>query len=205
MRLATVCVWLTFAACLDARAQAPDYNWPKSLSSETRIALTKLADSARAANLPADAIVAKAAEGVLKGADDARIVRAARTLLGEMSTARSVLPAHAGFAVLNAATSALHAGVSPATLSGLVAASAGSETDLAIGLVAVADLAASGVVPAEAGSAIAELLKRRAPEADITALRTSVARDIAAGNTPQAALGKRMDGLLRVLETKKER
>jgi hypothetical protein len=205
MRVAFPALCVMLAASAEVRAQAAEYNWPQSLSAQTRASLTRLADSARTMDLPAEAIVAKAAEGVLKGADEVRIVRAARTLFGELSIARSVLPPRASASLLNAAASALHAGVSSAALSKLVAAGSGSEHDLAIGLVAVADLAASGVAPSEAGSAILELLKRRAPEADITALRTSVARDIAAGNAPGSALGARMDGLLRSLETRKSR
>lgn len=198
-----VVLLMLVGARLDARAQTRDYEWPKSLSVETRTVLARLADSARTMNLPADAIVAKAAEGVLKGADDARIVRAARGLLDELIAARAALPAGAGPTVLNAAASALHAGVPRMTLGRIVSAGARSETDLAIGLVAVADLAASGVPAVGAGDAIVELLRRHAPEADITALRTSVARDIAAGNSPESALGSRMDRLLRVLETRK--
>ena len=199
---------MLLVACLlavsSAEGQATGYEWPRSLTGETRVVLTRIADSARIMNLPVDAIVAKAAEGVLKGADDARIIRAARTLLEELTAARAALPAGASPTVLNAAASALHARVPMPTLSKIVAAGGASETELAVGLVAVADLAASGVPPADAGGAIIELLRRRAPESDIAALRTSVARDIAAGSAPGSALGSRMDRLLRTLERRKE-
>src|SRR5256885_15532589 len=76
-----------------APAQGPAYEFPSSLSAETQLTLTRIADSARAARLPVQAIVAKAAEGALKGADDARIIRAVRTLFGELSEARAALPA----------------------------------------------------------------------------------------------------------------
>jgi hypothetical protein len=61
------------------------------------------------------------------------------------------------------------------------------------------------VPPKAAGDAIVELLRRRAPESDISALRAAVARDVAAGNGAASALGARMDGLLRSLGTGKER
>jgi hypothetical protein len=202
-RLSTLVTALAFAAG-SLTAQTHSYDWPKSISVETQRVLARLADSAHALDLPADAIVAKAAEGVLKGADDARIVRAARGLLAELIAARSALPPGAGSALLNAAASALHAGIPLSGLTKIVLAGGSNETQLAIGLVALADLSANGVRPATAGDAIVELLKRHAPEADITALRTSVARDIAAGNAPESALGERMDRLLRSLDTRKD-
>jgi hypothetical protein len=165
--------------------------------------ITRLADSARAANLPADALIAKAAEGVLKGADEQRILRAVRTLYAELTDARAALPSNAGTTLLTAAASALHAGVPRATLTKIVSAGAKTETDLAIGLVAVADLAASGVPANRASDAIVELLRRHAPESDITALRAGVATDIANGRAPESALGARMQGLLRVIEARK--
>lgn len=201
-------MWLAVAMLVAVQttdAQATAYDWPKSLSADTRTTLTRLADSARALGLPSDAIVAKASEGVLKGADDARIVRAVRVLVEELSTAKTALPQGTGATALHAAASALHAGVPVATLSKIISAGARNETELGIGLVAVADLAASGVPPADAGGAIVELIKRHAPEADVTALRIAVARDVAAGRTPGSALGSRMDVLLRSLESRRDR
>ncbi|HYV99714.1 MAG TPA: hypothetical protein VE967_19800 [Gemmatimonadaceae bacterium] len=189
-------VALVFLLAQPVCAQDRPYAFPASLATETRATLTRIADSARAANVPADLIVAKAAEGVLKGADDARIVRAARTLFGELVRVRAVLPPSAGSALLSAAASALHAGVPVPTIVRLSAAGA-NESELATGLVAAADLSASGVPPARAGSAIETLLKRHAPEADIAALREGVARDVAAGRAPESALGARLDGLLK--------
>ena len=184
-------------------AQGHAYEFPGSLSAETRITLTRIADSARAAGLPAEAIVAKAAEGALKGADDARIIRAARTLFGELTEARAALPPNTGVTALTAAASALHAGVPRVTLAQIAGAGATNESELAVGLVAAADLVANGVPPSRAGGAIVELLRRHAPESDITALRTAVAGDVARGTVPDSALGLRMQRLLKTLRPPK--
>ena len=186
-----------------AHAQAHTYEFPGSLSAETRMTLTRIVDSARATGLPEQAIVAKAAEGALKGADDARIIRAARTLFGELTEAHAALPAGTGTTVLTAAASALHAGVPRAMLVKIASAGAADESHLAVGLVAAADLAASGVPPNQAGGAVAELLRRHAPETDITGLRAGVASDVARGSAPDSALGFRMQGLLKTLRPPK--
>lgn len=49
---------------------------PAQLAAPTRDTLQRLIDSARAVGLPGEPLMAKAAEGALKGADDTRIVRA---------------------------------------------------------------------------------------------------------------------------------
>jgi hypothetical protein len=179
-------------------AQVP-LDWPARLSGATRDSLERVADSARAARLPVELLVAKSAEGVLKGADDARILRAVRGLARELGDARAALPVGATTATLAAGASALHAGVSAQTLRRLAAAGA-DPADLAVGLVTVADLVAVRV-PAEAAAAsVEELLRRRAPEAELSAFRAGVAQDIAAGRSPESALTVRTQALVRILE-----
>ena len=73
--------------------------------------LSNRPDSAVAAGLPRDVLVAKAAEGVLKGADDARIVRAVRMLVTDLGTAKGLLRVGASSSLLTAAASALRAGI----------------------------------------------------------------------------------------------
>ena len=191
---------LLIAAAATAAAQAPQASpFPERLAPETRAALTRLADSARTAGLPAEPIVAKAAEGVLKGADDARILRAARSLVAELGAAHAALPG-ASASVLTAAASALHAGASPKLVRDLrdAASARGNagdrDAELALALISVADLAASGVHAERAGSAISQLLRRGALEAEISAFRASVARDISEGAGPEQALSARMRG-----------
>jgi hypothetical protein len=71
------------------------------------------------------------------------------------------------------------------------------EADLAVALIALADLVASRVPPEAAASSIELLLKRRAPEAEITAFRAAVTRDILAGRPPEAALSVRARAIAR--------
>jgi len=179
--------------------------FPAGLSAPTRDALRRLADSAQAAGLPAQVIVAKAAEGMLKGADEARIIRAARSLLVELMIARDVLPHGASLGMLTAAASAVHAGVSPQTVSRLIRSGESvraGEVDLSISLIALTDLVASKVPAESAANAVEQLLRRRAPEAELTAFRAAVAHDIASGESPQAALDSRTKALVRTLDSR---
>jgi len=191
---------LLFITVAAAGAQQPSaaVALPDRLAAETRATLVRLADSARAAGIPVEPIEAKAAEGVLKGADDARILRAVRALVAELGVARGALPV-AGASVLTAAASALHAGATVTTLRDLAIAAErrdprAHDADLALAFISVADLAASGVRADRAGSALAQLLRRGAPDTEISAFRAGVARDIGDGRAPDQALTARMRG-----------
>jgi hypothetical protein len=167
--------------------------FPSTLSASTRASLERLADSARAGGIPVEPIVAKAAEGVLKGADEARIVSAARALVVQLGQARRLLPASASTGTLTAAASALRAGIAPDALRDLVRdAARGTDADLGVALVTVADLATSGVPSREAGRGVGQLLKRQAPEGDYAALRAAVAEDVRSGVAPERALAERL-------------
>src|SRR6185437_5079601 len=72
-------------------------------------AVNRIADSVRASGVPRDPLVSKAAEGVLKGADDARILDVVRRFARELATARAALGTCATTPELVAAASALHA------------------------------------------------------------------------------------------------
>lgn len=190
-----------FALGIPGRSFAQDF--PERVSKEARIALERIVDSARAMRLPTEPLVAKAAEGVLKGADDARIVKVVRALLHDMDDARAALPPGAATGTLTAAASALRAGVSRETLRRLAAAGGGAgatESELAIALITLADLAASRVPPQRAGEAVELLLSRRASVVAMFAFREGVARDIQSGATPDAALASRMQGAMRTLD-----
>lgn len=176
---------------------------PSQLASSTRQAIARLGDSLRAARLPDEPLYAKAAEGVLKGVDDARIVTAVRTLARELGEARASLSAGADDAELVAAASALHMGASPAMIKQLRdthAAAAGDATSLATPLVALADLLTRRVPPSVAAAAIDSLVSRRAPNDDFAALRAAVERDIDAGRAPEASVVQRTQGLLRNID-----
>jgi hypothetical protein len=187
---------MTIVMATAAMAQSPTAELEGKLSAATRDTLDRLIDSARVAGLPTLPLASKAAEGTLKRVDEARILRAVRNLVRQLHTAREILPRHAGTGTLVAAANALHAGVSTRALSRLAAASPQDDAALAIGFVTIADLVASSV-PAEAAAAsIEQLLQRRAPEAEMAAFRSAVARDIQAGRSPEDALATRTKAVL---------
>ena len=178
---------------------------PAQLSPATRQAIARLGDSLRAAHLPDEPLYAKAAEGVLKGAEDARIVNAVRTLARELGAARAALGA-VDDADLIAAASALHVGASMAMLGQLhdtqLASATKSRSSLASAFVALADLLTRRVPPLAASAAIDSLVARRAPSEDFAALRAAVERDIDAGRSPEAAVLQRTRVLLRGIDAR---
>jgi hypothetical protein len=190
-----ILIALIVAGAANARAQ----ELPSQLMPATRDSLERLMDSARVARLPAVMLAAKAAEGVLKGADDQRILHVVRQLYRELGAAAKVLPSSVAPATLSAAATALHAGVTASTLKKLAATKA-SEEDLAVALVTLSDLMASRVPSDLAASSVEELVRRRASDAEMAAFRASVSRDIANGADPSAALNTGMRDAVRSLD-----
>ena len=194
MKIRAALLSFVIAGALHAQQAALDL--PAQLTPETRLLLTRLVDSARAVRLPPEPIVTKVAEGLLKGADEERIVRAARSLVRQLGVAREIMPAGSPTSVLTAAVSALQAGASRQTIERLVAARKGAhEGELATALVTLTDLAATGVPTESAGSAVATLLARGASAQEYTSLRIAVARDVQVGTPPQDALSARLPEL----------
>ena len=176
---------------------------PTRLAAATRQAIVHLGDSLRAVGLPDAPLYAKAAEGVLKGAADARILVVLRALARELGDARASLGSGSDEAELVAGASALHVGASPAMLRQLRethTGAAGEATSLATPLVALADLLARRVPVSVAAAAIDSLVARGAPSEDFAALRAAVERDIDAGRAPEASVLQRTQGLLRNIE-----
>ena len=201
---------LTSTGVRAQRATAPltAGDLPTQLAPATRQTITRLGDSLRAARLPDEPLYAKAAEGVLKGADDSRILSAVRALARELGEARMSLGNDADAAELVAGASALHVGASPAMLRELrnthaTTTSGGARTSLATPLVALADLLARRVPAQVAAAAIDSLVARGAPTDDFAALRAAVERDIDAGRTPEASVVARTQGLLRNIDGKR--
>ena len=173
---------------------------PAQLAPATRQAIERLADSVRAARLPSDPIYAKAAEGVLKRAEDARILAAVHRLARALGDARRALGDDADEAELVAGASALQSGVPAAMLRRLREAQRPSpRRSLATPLIVLADLVTRRVPPGVAAAAIDSLVARSAPGEDFTALRAAVERDIDAGRAPDAATLLRTRSLLEAL------
>ena len=166
---------------------------PERLQPATRAEVARLADSLRAAGLPWEPLYAKSAEGVLKGADDARILRAVRSLARELSAARSALGPSATSAEIVAGASALHAGVPSGDLRRLASSRAlrSGASPLAVPLTVLADLVARRVPPGVATASVEALLSRGAPDEQFAVLRADVQRDILSGATPEAAARRR--------------
>jgi len=175
---------------------------PSRLAPETRATLERLVDSVRAVGLPVNPLVDKAAEGVLKGADDRRIVAAVQSLVRELGSARSLLGSASNTALLTAVASALHAGVSAPDVRRLVASSTGDADGhlLTTAIVTLVDLVAKRVPPTAAVSSLTELVSRRVPESQYLSLRSEVEQDILAGRAPDVAIADRTRAHVRALE-----
>ena len=166
--------------------------------------VNRFLDSARARGLPTNPLTSKAAEGVLKGADSARIVSAVRKLFDELDSARKTLGPSAPSAELVAAASALHAGVTSAQLAHVaqLGSGPGKSERLVMPLVVLADLVARRVSADVAVSSLETLLTRAAPDAEYATLRTAIERDIASGTPPDAAMRARSAAAVQTLDSR---
>lgn len=176
------------------------------LSPSARQTIARLGDSLRAVGLPDQPLYAKAAEGMLKHASEARILAVVQTLAGELGEARRSLGSSVDDAELVAAASALHVGATPAMLRRLAAARDGvgpGAGSLATPLVALTDLLVRRVPPTAATAAIDSLVTRRAPSGDFAALRAAVERDIEAGRSPEASVAARTQTLLHNIDSRR--
>ena len=176
---------------------------PARLGTESRAVIERVIDSARTVGLPTEPLTDKVLEGVLKGADDQRIVLAVQSLVRELGTARTVLGSASNTALLGATASALHAGVSANELRRLVHPSGDAPTDdgvLTSALVVLVDIVAKRVPTSTAVSAIGDMLQRGAPERQFVVLRSEVEQDIIAGRAPETALVERARAHMRQLD-----
>jgi hypothetical protein len=176
---------------------------PARLQPVTRATIERLADSLAHESLPVEPLYDKAAEGVLKGADDARIVAAIRGLAQRLREARVLLGPAATDAELAAASSALHAGAAPALIRGLVTTRDDRLPGRSLGLplVVLANLIADGVPASVASESLTTLMVHGARDDELSAFRWSVARDIQGGTTPAAAASGVMARLRRTTGT----
>ena len=182
-------------------AQEARISLPASLRESTRTAVTSLADSLAREGLPGDGLYAKAAEGVLKGADDARVLEAVRSLASRLRDARRALGPHASAADLEAGASALFAGVSLTALARFAPHSAPARPQtLANTLTVLADLVWKGVPVDRATQSIETLMARGAYDRHLTALRAAFDQELNAGRDPIASLNRGTTRVLRTLD-----
>jgi hypothetical protein len=174
------------------------------LSASLKAAVERIADSVRVLGLPTDPLFAKAAEGMLKGADEPRVMIAVRRLVRELSDAKTALGDGATGAELEAGASALHAGVAPELVAQLGRAGRERATPggnrLVMPLVTLADMVARRVSPQAAVASLETLIGRGAADAQFANLRTDVERDIAAGERPDIAVQRRSASIVRGLD-----
>jgi hypothetical protein len=189
------------AAALRGQSPAVESSAGATLSVALRAAVDRLADSARASGVPAEPLYLKAAEGVLKGADDDRVATVVARMLAELREARRGLGERATSAELIAGASVVHAGLDVATLRRVRAARSNvpGENALVMPLVVLADLVARRVTPAIAAESVIALAARGAPDAEFAGLRTIVESEIRRGQSPDAAARARTAVILRAM------
>ena len=163
---------------------------PSRLGPAARAAIAALVDSARLSGLPVEPLVAKAQEGVLKGAEDSRIVAAVATISRHLSDARDALGADASPGTLVAGAGAIHAGLTPRQLRAMRDETRNSSTEgsLSQALIVAGDLVTRGVASGEATSSLLALIARRATDADLEMMRRLVEHDIQTGVLPRQAV-----------------
>jgi hypothetical protein len=177
---------------------------PDKLSAAARTTVQSLIDSLVVERLPASALVDKAAEGVLKGADDERILVAVRALAARLRTSRNILGSNASVDELQAAASALFAGTPGAAISRLAATrrARNPSLPLTVPLSVLAELSTQRVPADLALTSVDALLARGARESDLRAFRAEVDRDIRQGVSPReaakAGVQRTLSGLDRV-------
>jgi hypothetical protein len=187
-----------------ASAQSTDRTSSASaavLPAGLRASMDRLADSARALGIPSEPLYLKAAEGQLKGADEARVLDVVRRLVGELVMARRMLGPGSATGELVAGANAIHARVEPERLRELREASVARHpgSSLVMPLVVVADLVSRRVTPDVAVASVRSLVTQGAPDQEFASLRTAVERDIAGGQVPDLAMRARTDVTLRAL------
>jgi hypothetical protein len=168
--------------------------WPSSL----RERVDRIADSAKTERLPTEPLYSKAAEGILKGADEARIIQAVAGLAHDLRDARTALGMSATDAEIVAGASVIHSGMDVPTLRKFFTKRDGrpQSESFVMPLVVLSDLLARHVTPDVAMSSLSNLLEHGAKDAELTSLRRDIERDINGGQAPDVAARLRTDAAM---------
>ena len=164
---------------------------PEKLSASARTAIERLADSLASERLPANALRDKAAEGVLKGANDETIVLVVRALAQRLRDARAAMGPATSEDELLAGAAVIYAGVTPDALARFASTQrkrGDTGNSLTVPLSIVAHLTSKKVPGAMALSSVESLMSRGARDIDFGTFRISVERDLQAGRSPKDAL-----------------
>jgi hypothetical protein len=174
-------------------ARAQDKRLAARLDAETALAVTRVADSVRAAGLPSDPLIGVALEGASRRAPNDRILAVVREYAAALGVARQTLGASAAGDEIVSAAGVIVAGVAPRVVTEYRAARpTGSIT---VPLVVLADLVARGVPADTAASALGDALRGGARDDELTELRRRIERDILAGARPATAVAIRAQDL----------
>ena len=198
--VACAATFVISSTTLSAQTPTPSPQLPAKLQPATRAIIEKLADSLQNAGVPSSPLYDTAAEGVLKGADDARIIAAVRSLTRELGVASSLLGSSAPESDIVSAASALRAGV-PVTAAQKIASrrakNAAFDERTARSFIILADFASRGVPLDAAVNAIDGLLVKGASSNELTQFSDGVIRDLQAGRDARATLLNRANLVLR--------
>ena len=175
-------------------ADGADGRLVAALDYPTQAAVTAILADARTRGLPAAPLVAKALEGVEKGASAPRIEHAVRAMLGRLDTAHAALAPSVGDAEVVAGADAIAAGVPPQALRRLRKVSPQRSTAVALGV--LAQLVSRKVPVDRATDAVITLLRRGAQPSQLLALDGAVQADLARGVPPSMVIDVRMQQLL---------
>ena len=182
-RRGLVAAALATALALPATATAQQVAYAATavaeLDSATQAAVMLELGRARTRGLPVQPLVAKVREGQIKRAAPQRIRLAVAALAARLDSARSALGAASNVAEIVAGADAIAAGVDPASLRAVRAAS--GARDLSAPLGALAQLVASGVNSRRATQMIVELLRKDAGPRELLAFGNAVETDVGAG------------------------
>jgi hypothetical protein len=173
--------WFAWPSLASAEAEELD----RRLDPATKDAVTALITDAEKEGLPTRPLVAKALEGVSKGADGERIVKAVRAYTEALRRARSAVGKESSEAEIVAAAGAVQAGVPTDTLTRL--RSARPSGSLVVPLVVLSDMVARHVPVDVASVAVLAPTRAGAKDADLFSIRERVEKEIQAGVAPGAA------------------
>jgi hypothetical protein len=183
LRRALVAAALATVLALPATAAAQQVAYAATavaeLDSATQAAVMRELGRARTRGLPVQPLVAKVREGQIKRAAPERIRLAVAALAARLDSARSALGPASNVAEIVAGADAIAAGVDPASLRAVRAAS--GARDLSAPLGALAQLVASGVNSRRATQMIVELLRKDAGPRELLAFGNAVETDVGAG------------------------
>jgi hypothetical protein len=144
--------------------------------------------------LPTELLRAKVAEGVAKGATTARIADAVMLLSSRVDSVARALAPSASVPELNAGAEALSIGVTTPSLR-ILRVAAGRRSAEPYFLLVVR-LMRRGITQDRAVRTVRTLIDRAVPSTTLLALADDLARDVASGVTPEAALNDRMTRLI---------